>query len=303
MKLRRAWLAGLALVLGWGNMASSQERPAPSRLPEGVEVLRDLQYVEDGHERHRLDLYLPQKAEGQLPLIVWIHGGAWQAGSKNGCPAVSFVGKGYAVASINYRLSQHAVFPAQIEDCKGAIRWLRAQAKKYHLDPDHVGVWGASAGGHLVALLGTSGNVKEFEGEGGNLDQSSRVQCVVDWFGPSDLVTMAGTRNDHASPMSRLIGGPIQENLEKARNASPVTYVSKDSAPFLIMHGDKDNVVPLGQSEALAETLKKAGIEVKLQIVADNGHGGPGLSSPENRKLIEDFFDKHLRPQKNATNP
>lgn len=303
MKLRRAWLAGLALVLVWGGMASSQERPKPSRLPEGVEVLRDLQYVEDGHERHRLDLYLPQKAEGQLPLLVWIHGGAWQAGSKNGCPAVSFVGKGYAVASINYRLSQNAVFPAQIEDCKAAIRWLRAQAKKYHLDPDHVGVWGASAGGHLVALLGTSGNVKEFEGEGGNLDQSSRVQCVVDWFGPSDLVTMGGGHNNPGSPESRLIGGAIQENLEKARQASPVTYVSKDSAPFLIMHGDKDNVVPLGQSEALADALKKAGVEVKLQIVTDNGHGGPGFSSPENRKLIEGFFDKHLRPQKNATSP
>ena len=98
-----------------------------------------------------------------------------------------FVAKGYAVASINYRLSQHAVFPAQIEDCKAAIRWLRANAAKYHLDPDHIGVWGASAGGHLVALLGTTGGVKELEGQGGNLDQSSRVQCVVDWFGPSDL--------------------------------------------------------------------------------------------------------------------
>ncbi len=247
MKLRIVWLAGLAVVLSWRSTASSQERLAPSRLPEGVEVLRDLPYIEDGHERHRLDLYLPQKAEGQLPLIVWIHGGAWQAGSKNGCPAVSFVGKGYAVASINYRLSQHAVFPAQIEDCKAAIRWLRAQAKKYHLAPDHVGVWGASAGGHLVALLGTSGNVKEFEGEGGNLDQSSRVQCVVDW--------------------------------------------------------DKDNLVPLGQSEELADALKKAGVEVKLQIVTDNGHGGPGFSSPDNRNLIEDFFDKHLRPRKSATSP
>jgi len=122
MKLRIVWLAGLAVVLSWRSTASSQERPAPSRLPEGVEVLRDLPYIENGHERHRLDLYLPQKAEGQLPLIVWIHGGAWQAGSKSGCPAVSFVGKGYAVASINYRLSQHAVFPAQIEDCKAAIR-------------------------------------------------------------------------------------------------------------------------------------------------------------------------------------
>ena len=154
--------------------------------------------------------------------------------------------KGYAVASINYRLSQHAVFPAQIEDCKAAIRWLRANAAKYHLDPDHIGVWGASAGGHLVALLGTTGSVKELEGKGGNLDQSSRVQCVVDWFGPTDLATMGGSHDKPGSPESRLIGGPVQENKEKARKASPLTYVSKDSAPFLIMHGDQDNTVPPG---------------------------------------------------------
>ena len=220
-------------------------------------------------------------------------GPGW-AGSKEGCPAVPLTAKGYAVASINYRLSQHAVFPAQIEDCKAAIRWLRANAAKYHLDPDHIGVWGASAGGHLVAMLGTTGDVKELEGNGGNLDQSSRVQCVVDWFGPSDLATMGGSHDNPGSPESRLIGGPVQENKEKARKASPLTYVGKDSAPFLIMHGDKDNTVPLGQSEVLAEALKKAGVEVKLVVVKGNGHGGPGFNSPENRRLIEDFFAKHL---------
>ena len=199
------------------------------------------------------------------------------------------------MASINYRLSQHAVFPAQIEDCKAAIRWLRANAAKYHLDPDHIGVWGASAGGHLVALLGTTGGVKELEGTGGNLDQSSRVQCVVDWFGPTDMATMGRQADKPGTPVAQLIGGPVQENQEKARKASPLTYVSKDSAPFLIMHGDKDNMVPLQQSEVLAEALKKAGVEVKLQVVKGNGHGGPGFNSPENRKLIEDFFAKHLK--------
>ena len=298
MKRTRVWLMGVAVMLGWVNLTASQDRPKPSRLPQGVQVLRDLQYVEDGHERNRLDLYLPEEAQSPLPVIVWIHGGAWQAGSKENCPAVTLVAKGYAVASVNYRLSQHAVFPAQIEDCKAAIRWLRANAAKYHLDPNHVGVWGASAGGHLVALLGTSGSVNELHGQGGNLDQSSRVQCVVDWFGPSDLAIMAGAHNNPGSPESRLIGGAVQEHLEQARKASPVTHVSKDSAPFLIMHGEKDNVVPLSQSEELAEALKKAGVEVKLQIVTDNGHGGPGFTSPENRQLIEDFFAKHLREDK-----
>ena len=146
MKLTRIWVIGLAMVLAGANLAAAQERPkrpAPPTLPEGVRTLRDLQYVEGGHQRNRLDLYLPEKAEGRLPLVVWIHGGGWWAGSKEGCPAVPLVAKGYAAASINYRFSQHAVFPAQIEDCKAAIRWLRANAAKYHLDPDHIGVWGA----------------------------------------------------------------------------------------------------------------------------------------------------------------
>jgi acetyl esterase/lipase len=287
---------GLVMVLAWASLTAAQERPRrpQPRLPEGTKVMRDVPYIENGHERNRLDLYLPEKAEGPLPLVVWIHGGAWMGGSKDGCPAAQFVAKGYAVASINYRLSQHAVFPAQIEDCKAAIRWLRANAAKYQIDPNRIGVWGASAGGHLVAMLGVTGSVKELEGTGGNLDQSSHVQCVVDWFGPSNLLTMAGSHNNPGSPESRLIGGPVQDNKEKARKASPVTYVGKNAAPFLIMHGDQDNVVPPGQSDELAAALKKAGVEVTLQVVQGNGHGGPGFGNLENRKLIEDFFAKHL---------
>ena len=191
---KRLWLIGIIVALGSSAVpAADQPKAKPQQpaakpvLPPGTQVHRDLEYVAGGHARNKLDLYLPAKADHPLPVIVWIHGGGWLAGSKEGCPAVPFVGKGYAVASINYRFSQHALFPAQIEDCKAAIRWLRANAKKYDLDASHVGVWGASAGGHLVALLGTTGGVKELEGNGGNLDQSSRVQCVVDWFGPTDF--------------------------------------------------------------------------------------------------------------------
>jgi acetyl esterase/lipase len=295
MKLLRVWVLGLGLA--WTSLAISQEqpKPAPSRPPQGVKVLKDLPYVENGHEQNRLDLYLPVKAEGRLPLVGWIHGGGWKGGSKENCPALSLTTKGYAVASINYRLSQHAVFPAQIEDCKAAVRWLRANAAKYGFDPNHIGVWGGSAGGHLVALLGTTGGVKDLEGQGGNLDQSSRVQCVVDWFGPTDFAGWDPDFNKAVYAMiTQLLGGPARENQEKARKASPVTYVSKDSAPLLIMHGDQDKLVPLSQSEALAEALKKVGVEVTLQVIKGDGHGGPGFGSPENRKLIEDFFAKHL---------
>jgi acetyl esterase/lipase len=292
--MNKTWILAVAMMFGCAGLADAQQpqRPTP-KVPAGVKALRDLAYVEDGHERNRLDLYLPEKAAGRLPLVVWIHGGAWRAGSKEGCPAMWLSGKGYAVASVNYRLSQHALFPAQIEDCKAAIRWLRANAGKYHLDPKHIGVWGGSAGGHLVALLGTTAGGKDLEAGGGNLDQSSRVQCVVEWFGPADL-TRTGHGDNPDSPVAQLLGGPASENQKKARKASPVTYVSKNAAPFLIMHGDKDNAVPLRQSELLAAALRKAGVEVTLQVVKDNGHGGPGFNSPESRKLIEEFFAKHL---------
>ena len=292
MKLQWIGAIGLAAMVGSASLAVSGEQP---KRPDGVKVLRNLPYIQGGHEQNRLDLYLPEKAAGPLPLVVWVHGGGWQGGSKEGCPVVPMTAKGYAVASLNYRLSQHAVFPAQIEDCKAAIRWLRANATKYHLDPDHVGVGGDSAGGHLVSLLGTTGDVKDLEGNGGNLDQSSRVQCVVDWFGPTDFVKWPPDFNKTVySFVTALLGGPANENLEKARKASSVTYVDKDSAPFLILHGDKDNVVPLAQSEELAKALTKAGVEVTLHIVKGSGHGGPAFLSPENRKLMDDFFAKHL---------
>ena len=223
--------------------------------------------------------------------------------------------RGFAVASINYRLSQQAVFPAQIQDCKAAVRFLRKNADKYHLNPDHFGAWGASAGGHLVALLGTSGDGKDLEpeaeagvgaGAGTNAPVSSRVQAVVDWFGPTDLTMMArqappDSQMDHDAadaPEALLIGGPVQQNKEKAARANPITYVSKDDPPVLIMHGDKDNLVPFGQSELLDKALKAAGVEVTFVPVPNNGHGGPGFSTPVNRQRIQDFFTKHLKAGK-----
>ncbi|MCX7825807.1 MAG: alpha/beta hydrolase, partial [Verrucomicrobiae bacterium] len=148
--------------VGYGDVG----HPAPpARVPDGVRAHRDLAYVENGHARQKLDLYLPEKAAAPLPLIIWVHGGGWAAGSKDQCQPLrsGYTSRGYAVASIGYRLSSDAIFPAQIEDCKAAIRWLRAHAKQYGLNPDRFGVWGSSAGGHLAALLGTTGGLKEFD--------------------------------------------------------------------------------------------------------------------------------------------
>ncbi len=284
------------VLLGVSEPASAAER-APEASSLGP-VFRDLAYVQDGHERQELDLYLPASpTEKPAPVIIWVHGGAWRAGSKDRCPAKRFVRLGYAVASINYRLSQHAIFPAQIQDCKAAVRWLRAHAKQYNLDPKRFGVWGASAGGHLVAMLGTAGDVKEFD-VGAHLDRSSRVQAVCDYFGPTDFTKMNDFpgRMDHDaadSPESKLIGGPIQENAEKVERANPITYVTKDDPPFLIVHGDKDPLVPHNQSELLLAALKKANVKAKLHTVKDGGHGG--FKRQEVEPLVTAFFAKHLK--------
>ena len=220
----------------------SRQQPSGGRsVPEGVRVLRDLEYASVDGESLRLDLYLPEKSETKPPLLVWIHGGGWTKGSKSGITPIfiRLTGEGYATASIDYRLEGLVSHPKQIHDCKGAIRWLRANADKYGYDVTRIGVGGGSAGGHLVLLLGMSSGVEELEGDvGGNRDQSSQVHAVVDLFGPSALGLFAD-----ASERFRYNKTP-----ELLKSASPVTYLSKDDPPLLIFHGDKDQVVPLGQS-------------------------------------------------------
>ncbi len=286
-------LVPIAIVLGFVVSAFAQTA--------GVKSHRDLVYVEGGHERHKLDLYLPEKAAGLLPLIIWVHGGGWQNGSKDGCPPLrgGYIERGYAVASINYRLSGHAVFPAQIEDCKAAIRWLRAHAKEYGLDAKRFGVWGSSAGGHLVALLGTSGDVKEFD-VGANLDQSSRVQAVCDYYGPTDFTVFVTTPGyeRHATadaPEAKLIGGAVLENKAKAARVNPITYVSKDDPPFLIVHGDRDPTVPINQSQLLFEALKKTGVSAHFHTILGAGHGGPGFAGQDIGGMVAAFFDERLK--------
>jgi acetyl esterase/lipase len=261
-------------------------------------MLLNIHYVPNGTERQTLDLYLPA-AGTNWPLIVWIHGGGWMEGDKEKPPGLRFLRHGFALASINYRLSQDAIFPAQLIDCKAAIRWLRAHASENGVDPNHIGVWGASAGGHLVALLGTTGEVKEFD-TGENSGVSSRVQAVCDCFGPTDFTQITNTpeelKHDTADwPEARLIGGPVSRNLDKAERANPIHYITKDDPPFLIMHGDKDPVVPLAQSQLLADALRKAGVPVTFRVVPGGEHGGPEFRKPEELDRLFSFFLKNLK--------
>lgn len=297
MKLTLLVMSFLIAIL----TTTAQQRPAAT-LPAGVTAHRDLAYVAGGHERQKLDLFVPEKAASPLPLIIWIHGGGWQNGSKEGCPPLrsGYTTRGYAVASLNYRLSGDAIFPAQIEDCKAAIRWLRAHAQEYNLDPARFGVWGSSAGGHLVALVGTSGGVKEFD-VGANLDQSNHVQAVCDYYGPTDFTVFVTTPGyeRHAGanePEGKLLGGAVLENKAKAARANPITYVDPDDPPFLIVHGDKDGTVPINQSQLLFEALKKAGVSVRFHTITGAGHG-QGFGGPEIEPMVSDFFEKKLKAQ------
>jgi len=296
----RVLICGLLFVgLPTLNAQIPAQPPAkPAEALPGIRQIRDVPYVLGGHERQRLDLYLPAAGGPARPLVVWVHGGGWSSGDKNGCPAKWLVERGYAVASIGYRLSGQALYPAQIEDCKAAIRFLRAHAAEYSIRPERIGAWGASAGGHLVGMLGTTGNIHDFD-NGANLDQSSGVQCVVDWFGPTDFLHYGAVPDlsldtlDNAG--AKLIGGRITENPEKARRASPIHFVTKDAAPFLIMQGEQDNVVPAQQSEILDAALKKAGVESTLKVFPGATHGGPAFTSQSSMKMILDFFDRYLK--------
>jgi len=282
---------------------------SPSILapPAYAHAYRDLAYVADGHERQKLDLYLPiaLPANGKrLPLIIWIHGGAFRMGSKDSAVfdlvPFEYLTQGYAIASINYRLSQHAKFPAQIEDCKAAVRWLRAHADQYQLDVARFAAWGPSAGGYLSAMLGTTGHVSQFE-VGAHLDQSSQVQCVVDYFGPTDFLQMDAQRlpdgmiHDGAnSPESELVGGAIQDHPAAVKRANPITYVSPPAPPFLIVHGDADPLVPYGQSILLVDTLRQANVAVTFYTVQGGGHGR--FTDPMVSNLTHEFLKKHLTP-------
>lgn len=264
-------------------------------------------------EAQKLDIYVPS-GNGPFPLVIFIHGGAFMAGDKGGVPgatANALLTSGYAVASLNYRLSGEALFPAQIQDVKAAVRWLRANAQQYRLGPERFAAWGQSAGGNLAALLGTSGDVVAFEDAAlGNAAVSSRVQAVVDQFGPTDFLQMdaqfaasgvcdasAQNHNDASSPESKLVGGPIQENVALVTAANPITYVTEDDAPFLIQHGDKDCLVPSQQSEILYQALVPVigSDKTSLMILAGASHGGAQFEQADNVATIVAFLDKHLK--------
>lgn len=271
--------------------------------PDDVTVLRDVVFGTGGGRDLTMHIVLPkEKSATPMPVYVWIHGGGWQGGTKEGGigQVIPMVRHGFVGATIEYRLTGEASFPAQIEDCKCAIRFLRAHAEQYNLDRKRIAVGGSSAGGHLVALLGASGGVKELEGSGGWPDQSSAVQAVVDLYGPTDFkafVTAKGyeSHNKAGSPESKLLGGgEVLPNEAGIKRVNPITYVDQDDPPFLIIHGTNDRTVPLNQSEAMHQALKSVQVESTLHIIEGAGHGGRAFAQPEIRNMQREFLLKHM---------
>ena len=276
--------------------------PASPPVPEGLELDNDVVFGKGGTQDLHAEIAYPENAAKPMPAIIYIHGGGWIGGSYKHTALLKIAKAGYFGASIEYRLSNVAKWPAQIQDCKLAVRWLRANAAKYNIDPNRIGAWGDSAGGHLVACLGTMADVKDYEGDGGYPGVSSAVQAVVDFYGPTDF-----TRPDIYSPTAiklteGLFGVPYEQNPALWKSGSPFFYVKAGDPPMLLVHGDADTLVPLAQSTVFDEALTKAGVPHELLVVKNGGHGFkpmPGTKIdpgwPDIDKAVFAFFDKYLK--------
>ncbi len=282
--------------------ATTQPSTAQKIEAKAGATYRDVTYCTPEGIAQKMDITYPRViGDKALPVAVYIHGGGWTSGDKAGGTGLrdarEILGRGYIVISLNYRLAPAHKWPAQIIDVKCAMRHLRANAAQYRIDPNKIGVWGSSAGGHLVAMLGTTDKSAGFD-VGEYLDQSSRVHAVVDLFGPADLTVMFPT---NAQVIGNRVFGATARNDPVLSKASPVTYITPDDPPFLILQGDQDKVVPVEQSQILHDKLKAGGVDSTLVIVKNAGHGftpAGGAVSPsriELTKMIADFFDKHLR--------
>lgn len=285
------------------EQSKTPTRPNQTNVAQLGSVQKDITYCTADGVPLKMDVYFPKKSDGKpAPVAVYVHGGGWTSGDKSSgagmIDVAELVAQGYLVASVNYRLAPQYKFPAQIEDVKCAIRYLRTNAVAHNLDPNRIGAWGGSAGGHLVALLGVTDASAGFEGNGGYADQSSRVRAVVDMFGPADLMAEFDGANQR---VGQQVFGASSNKDPLLTRASPVTYISKDDPPFLILQGERDTLVPPGQSQELYNRLKAGGVPATLVMVKNAGHGfAPtgGAISPtraELTKMIADFFDENLK--------
>ncbi len=294
MSIRRIanWSVGSLMLIAIGSLAQQS--------PSDFKKMSDIVYgTVDGHEL-KLDLYMPAEAVTP-PLLIYVHGGAWRGGSKERVLTTAFVEDGYAMASVEFRLSGDAMFPAQIHDIKAAIRFLRGKAQSYGYEATRIGIMGSSSGGHLVELVGVTNGHEELEGVVGDyLDQSSDVQAIVSYFGASNLTTILKQSTPHGlsvrvPALDLLIGGQPEDKVELARLASPVFHVDATDPPLLMLHGDQDPQMPINQSHELHNAYKEYDLQVQFEVVHGAAHGGQQFRDEKRIELVETFLDNQLR--------
>jgi acetyl esterase/lipase len=272
-----------------------------ARAQDAAEIIveNDVEYSNPDNQHLMVNMARP-KGDGPFPAVLCIHGGGFRAGTRQGYNGLvqQLAKRGYVAATVEYRLAPKYQFPAAVYDCKAAVRWLRANAAKYHVDPDRIGVTGGSAGGHLAQFLGVTADVKEFEGDGGNPEQSSRVACVVNFYGPSDFTHSYGKSVDAAEVLPLWLGGNLDQARQRHILSSPLFWVTPTAAPTLCVHGTKDNYVAYEQSVWLVDRLLAAGIEAELVTISGAGHGFRGEDAAKADAAMFAFFDRFLKPQK-----
>jgi acetyl esterase/lipase len=289
--MRNASLLSFALLV-------SSASAADLKVPDDVAFERGIEFANPDGQHLQVNLAQPRNAAGALPAVVCIHGGGFRAGTREGYDklCLTLAQHGYVAITVTYRLAPKYPFPAAVQDCKAAVRWLRANAAKYHVDPARIGVTGGSAGGHLAQFLGVTAGVKEFEGEG-NLDQSSAVSCVVNYYGPSDFTKSYGASVDAAEVLPLFLGGDLSAKRREHIVASPLYWVTPFAAPTLLVHGTDDKYVAYEQAVWMHDKLKASAVEVELLTLPGAGHGFKVPADAEKaEKALVAFFDEHLRP-------
>jgi acetyl esterase/lipase len=272
---------------------------ASSLAAETMKTNRDIEYARVGDQSLRLDLYEPGTAKA--PLLVWVHGGAWERGSKTPMPLTGLVERGYAVASLDFRPASASPFPGQVHEIKAAIRFLRAAAPRYGYDARRVGILGASSGGHLAALVGTSNGQADLEGTlGDHPNESSAVQAIVSYFGASNLTTILAQSTPFGlgirkPALKTLLGALPEEDDAIARRASPIFRVDASDPPLLLLHGDQDPQMPINQSHELQGQYERTGLKAELIVVHGAAHGGDEFFTPQNNDRVATFLDASLR--------
>jgi acetyl esterase/lipase len=286
------------MILGVISLLSPVD--AQETVPAGVVFEKNIEYSNPDDQHLQLNMARPKEGAGPFPAVICIHGGGFRAGTRDGFNGLclQLAERGYVAVTVSYRLAPKYQFPAAVHDVKAAVRWMRANAEKYQIDPDRIGTTGGSAGGHLAQFLGVTSGVKKFEGDGGNAEYSSSVKCVVNFYGPSDFTKSYDASVDAKDVLPLFLGGNLEQEHRRHIESSPLYWVTPDAAPTLFVHGTKDAYVAHEQAEWIVERMKAADVEATLMTIEDGDHGFR-TSSPDVKEKIEkarfEFLDKHLK--------